>query len=61
MLELKDVKKSDRWILTSFEVMKYNPIFRNVKGEYLKDEWTGYYIGDKFDGKVLTYSEADRR
>jgi hypothetical protein len=60
MLKLKDINKSDRWILTSIEVMKYNPIFRNKKGEYLKDEWTGFDIGDIIDGKTLTYIEYKR-
>lgn len=56
MLELKDVNKSERWILTAFEVMKYNPKYRDSYGSYLKDEWTSYSdISELFDGVVLTF------
>jgi hypothetical protein len=57
MLNIKKISKKDRWRLTAFEVMKYNPKFRNTKGHYIKKEWTEFEIGKSFDGVVLTYQD----
>ena len=41
-----------------FRVSKYNPIYRNEKGYYLKEEWTDFSdIGKEFLGKKLTFEE----
>jgi hypothetical protein len=39
-------------------ITKYNPIYRNSSGHYLKDEWTcSSEIGRCFNGKTLTLEE----
>lgn len=41
-----------------YRITKYNPIYRNEKGFYLRDEWTDYSdIGKLFDGKALDKTE----
>lgn len=56
MLELNNIKISERWLFSSFEVMKYNPIYRDSSGKYIKDEWTDYSdIGKILNGVVLTF------
>jgi len=55
MLSENEVPLKDRWRLTAFEVMKYDPKYRNEEGHYLKKEWTEFEIGKSFDGKILTY------
>ncbi len=38
-----------------YGITKYNPIFRDNRRVYLKDEWTAYSdIGKTFDGVILT-------
>lgn len=54
----EDLPKKDRWIVTSLEVTKYNPIYRNKDGHYLKDEWTEFaHIGNTYNGELFTYDE----
>jgi len=58
MLNINDVPLEDRWRITAFEVMKYDPRFRNIEGHYLKKEWIMFSeIGKSFDGVKLTYKE----
>jgi hypothetical protein len=57
MLDINDVPLEEQWRLTAFEVMKYNPKFRNSEGHYLKKEWTEFEIGKIFDGVELTYDD----
>ena len=39
-------------------ITKYNPVFRNALGHYLKDEWTSSSdIGESFEDKKLTLQE----
>ncbi|MBK7468927.1 MAG: hypothetical protein IPJ43_20270 [Saprospiraceae bacterium] len=61
MLELNNIKVSERWLFSSFEVMKYNPIYRDSSGKYIKDEWTDYSdIGKILNGVVLTFLDYKR-
>ena len=57
MLDINDVPLEEQWRLTAFEVMKYNPKFRNLEGHYLKKEWTEFEIGKIFDGVELIYED----
>lgn len=42
----------------SYRTTKYNPIYRDEKDAYLKNEWTSYSdIGHIFDGKQLSINE----
>lgn len=60
MLTEKDVNKSERWILSAHSVTKYNPIYRDEQGVYLRDEWTDYSdIEKKFEGNKLTLEEYE--
>ncbi|MBP7822146.1 MAG: hypothetical protein KA010_04435 [Saprospiraceae bacterium] len=44
--------------MKEYRITKYNPIFRNEKGHYLKDEWTDVSdVGKIFDGKQLTEND----
>jgi hypothetical protein len=46
---------NDNWRYTAFSVTKYNPVFRNEKGHYMKHAWIGFgQIGEIFEGEVLT-------
>lgn len=41
--------------MKKFRITKYNPSFRNERGEYILDEWTSFYdIGKKFYDGILT-------
>lgn len=41
-----------------WRITKYNPVYRNNNGNYLKDEWTDYSdIGKSFEGIRLTETE----
>lgn len=41
-----------------YRITKYNPVFRNEKGAYQKDEWTSFSdIGNKFTGVELNANE----
>ena len=41
--------------MKKFRITKYNPLFRNEFGEYIRDEWTSIYdIGKKFHDEILT-------
>lgn len=41
-----------------WRITKYNPLYRDDKGDYTKDEWTSYSdIGKTFQGKILTLEE----
>ncbi len=58
MLEEKDVKKGERWILKAFEVMKYDPKFRDSEGNYTKEEWTTFDdIGKQIDNTKLSFND----
>ena len=58
MLTEKDYKKNERWMFTASSVTKYNPIYRDGEGIYLKDEWEDYGdIGRIFNGKRFSYKE----
>lgn len=38
-----------------WRITKYNPIYRNEKGYYLKDEWSDFSCADHiFGGEKLT-------
>lgn len=57
-LFLEDI--TDKPEIVCLRVTKYNPIYRNEKGGYMKDEWTDFSdIGETFDGKVLTREEYE--
>lgn len=46
---------TDHWRYTAASVTKYNPLFRNEQGHYLKHEWIGFgQIGETFEGELLT-------
>ncbi|MEO7174621.1 MAG: hypothetical protein ABIV51_02280 [Saprospiraceae bacterium] len=58
MLQSHEVPKQDRWRLSAFRVVKYNPKFRNDQGHYMKNEWSDFSdIGSEFDGQILTFEE----
>ena len=41
-----------------WRITKYDPVYRNAAGAYLRDEWTSVSdIGKYFDGKALTVEE----
>jgi len=45
-------------LMYHWRITKYNPAFRDERGAYLKDEWTGVSdVGKSFDGNVLTFEE----
>jgi hypothetical protein len=45
----------------SYRVTKYNPVFRNEKGTYQREEWTSFSdIGSVFGAVKLTPSEYSR-
>lgn len=47
--------------MLSYRITKYNPIFRNEKGAYQKDEWTDFSdIGKVFEGAELLVDEYMR-
>lgn len=56
-LKKDDIPLKDRWRFNTFEVMKYNPKFRNSEGHFMKKEWTGFDIGKIIDGVELTYQD----
>jgi len=40
-----------------FRISKYNPIYRNLKGEYEIDEWTSFSdVGKSINGSIITIS-----
>lgn len=44
-----------------WRITKYNPIFRDEKGAYIKDEWTSFSdIGKRFQGRELTLKEYEK-
>ena len=46
----------ETWRYTAVSVTKYDPIFRNEKGHYTKNEWIGFFqIGKEFDDGELTF------
>lgn len=58
IIKPEDLPKNERWIVTSLEVMKYNPIYRDKDGHYLKDEWTEFtHIGNTYNGELFTYDK----
>lgn len=58
MLSINEVPLKDRWRLTTFEVMKYDPKYRNNEGHYLKKEWKMFSeIGKLFEGGIFTYED----
>ncbi len=43
-----------------YQVTKYNPIYRNEKGWYTKDEWTDFScVGQEFEGKLCTLKDYE--
>src|SRR5690349_7280311 len=41
-----------------WRITKYNPVFRDEKGTYQKDEWTAFSdIGKAYNGEILTFEE----
>lgn len=41
-----------------WRITKYNPVFRDNKGTFLKDEWTSFSdVGKIFNGKIFTMEE----
>jgi hypothetical protein len=41
----------------AWRITKYNPAFRDERGAYLQDEWTGISdIEAVYDGEALTYA-----
>lgn len=55
VVTLADKVMNDEWRFSARSVTKYDPVFRNEKGHYLKDEWIGFgQLGDTFDGELLT-------
>jgi hypothetical protein len=55
----------DNWRYTARSVTKYNPIYRDENGKYLREEWLGFFqIGKKIGDQVLTfeiYSETESK
>jgi len=46
----------ESWRLTARSVTKYNPVFRDEKGHYKRNDWIGFgQIGGSFDDGVLTF------
>ena len=44
--------------MNQYRVTKYNPLFRNEKGSYLKDEWTEYSdVGKSYNESKLSIEE----
>lgn len=57
-LFLEDI--TDKPETVCLRVTKYNPIYRNEMGGYMRDEWTCFGdIGSSFDGKTLTKEEYE--
>jgi hypothetical protein len=49
---------NDNWRYTAHSITKYNPIHRDAKGHYTKNEWIGFFqIGQIINGKLLTFEE----
>lgn len=52
-------------MMRHWRITKYNPLYRDNRGAYKKDEWISYDdIGRTFDGVVLsknTYEEMEAR
>ena len=43
-----------------YQVTKYNPIYRNEKGWYTKEEWTDFScVGHEFEGKLCTLEDYE--
>jgi len=43
-----------------YEIVKYDPEFRNDQGHYMKDEWTSISdVGKIYDGKLFTIEEYE--
>lgn len=41
-----------------YRITKYNPIYRDSTGAYMKDEWISFgQIGDSFNGKIFSLEE----
>jgi hypothetical protein len=49
---------------TFFRITKYNPIYRDARGYYTKDEWLGFFqVGKKWDEnreRILTMDEYQK-
>ncbi len=46
------------WQYSAYSITKYNPIYRDNKHAYVKDEWTSITdIGKIYDGKPFTIQE----
>ncbi len=56
MLSINEVPLKDRWMFTAFEVIKYDPKYRNEEGHYLRKEWKMFSeIGKSFEDEILNY------
>lgn len=44
--------------MTHWRISKYNPRYRNEKGEYQQEEWTSFHdIGKWYDDKEFTFTD----
>ncbi|ATL48197.1 hypothetical protein COR50_14070 [Chitinophaga caeni] len=49
---------TEKLFITEKRITKYNPIYRDTSGRFLKDEWTSYTdVGENIGGKVLSIEE----
>ena len=57
MINIIELKNKINWQILAKEVTKYNPLFRNSEGVYLKDDWTDFSDIGKIRGgnKRLSY------
>jgi hypothetical protein len=47
--------------MNSWRITKYNPIYRDINGRYLKNEWTSISdIGKSYEGKLFTVEDYIR-
>lgn len=55
------VEVAESQVPTCFQVTKYNPIFRNDKGHYQKEEWIDFSdIGKSYGGELLTLETYEK-
>jgi hypothetical protein len=53
---LNSTLMDEGWRYKAVSITKYDPIFRNEKGHYTKDEWVGFFqIGKIFEDGKLTF------
>lgn len=50
----------ESWRSSAVLISKYNPVFRDEKGVYTKEEWVSFFqIGKKFDDGILSFAEYE--